>query len=448
VPATDSTATIEAVYRIEFPRVVAALARATGGDLGLAEELAQDALVDALRQWPRDGTPKNPGAWLTTVGKRKAVDRFRRDRSLAAKYAEVAHALEPSVAGSDETGSHPDPDEIDDDRLRLIFVACHPVLPMPARVALTLRLVGGLTVTEIARAYVVPEPTIAQRIVRAKKTIARAGVPFEVPVGEDRAGRLGAVLEVVYLIYNEGYSATTGDAWLRPELCAEALRLGRILAALDPDDAEVHGLVALMEFQSSRLRARTDPSGAPVLLLEQDRRRWDPLQIARGEASLTRAEAAGRPRGPYTLQAALAACHARAFRPEETDWAQVVALYRELAAKVSSPIVELNRAVAISYLSGPAAALPYVDLLVGTGALDRYHLLYSVRGDLLERLGRHEEAAAEFERAISLATNEPERALLAVRAAESRACASAVGQAEDQTGSAGADPARCNEVSM
>jgi RNA polymerase sigma factor (sigma-70 family) len=422
VPATDSTAAIEAVYRIEFPRVVAVLARATGGDLGLAEDLAQEALVDALRQWPRDGTPKNPGAWLTTVGKRKAVDRYRRDRTLAAKYAEVGRALEPSDGGDDEANS----DEIEDDRLRLIFVACHPVLPVPARVALTLRLVGGLTVTEIARAYVVPEPTIAQRIVRAKKSIAQAGVPFEVPVGEDRAGRLDAVLEVIYLIYNEGYSATTGEAWVRPELCAEALRLGRVLAALDPEDAEVHGLVALMEFQSSRLRARTDSSGAPILLLEQDRRRWDPLHIARGESALARAEALGESRGTYTLQAAIAACHAHSFRPEETDWAQVVELYNELAATVSSPIVELNRAVAISYLAGPDAALPYVDLLVATQALARYHLLYSVRGDLLERLGRHEEAAAEFQHAMALATNEPERALLEQRAAANRAQTSSV----------------------
>ncbi len=420
MPATDSTAAIEAVYRIEFPRVVAALARATGGDLGLAEDLAQDALVDALHQWPRDGTPKNPGAWLTTVGKRRAVDRFRRNRNLAAKYAELGRNLEPPTGAGDETDLDEGATEIEDDRLRLIFVACHPVLAVPARVALTLRLVGGLTVPEIARAYVVPEPTIAQRIVRAKKTITRAGVPFEVPAGHDRAGRLRAVLEVVYLIYNEGYSATTGEAWLRPELCAEALRLGRVLAALDPDDAEVHGLVALMEFQSSRLRARTDASGAPILLLEQDRRRWDPLHIARGESALARAEELGRPRGPYTLQAAIAACHARSFRPEETDWAQVVGLYSELAAIVSSPIVELNRAVAISYLSGPEAALPYVDLLVGTQTLARYHLLYSVRGDLLERLGRHDEAAAEFDRAVALATNEAERALLEDRSAVCR----------------------------
>ena len=426
MPATDSTAAIEAVYRIEFPRVVATLARVTGGDLGLAEDLAQDALLDALRQWPRDGTPKNPGAWLTTVGKRKAVDRFRRDRTLAAKYGEVGRALAGSVDVDGESDFDPSDDkEIVDDRLRLIFVACHPVLPLPARTALTLRLVGGLTVPEIARAYVVPEPTIAQRIVRAKKTIEAAGVPFEVPAGDDRAARLAAVLEVVYLIYNEGYSATTGESWLRPELCAEALRLGRVLAALDPDDAEVHGLVALMEFQSSRLRARTDPSGAPILLLEQDRRRWDPLHISRGEAALARAEALERSRGPYTLQAAIAACHARSFRPEETDWAQVVGLYSELAALVSSPVVELNRAVAISYLSGPAAALPYVDLLVGTQALARYHLLYSVRGDLLERLGRHDEAAAEFEKAADLTGNEPERALLLERAAASRESAAA-----------------------
>jgi len=421
VSATDSTAAIESVFRMEFPRVVAALARVTGGDLALAEELAQDALVDALRQWPRDGAPKNPGAWLTTVGKRKAVDRFRRDRSLAVKYAEVGRTLEQSFGAGDAIGVDPTSEEIEDDRLRLIFVACHPVLALPARVALTLRLVGGLTVTEIARAYVVAEATIAQRIVRAKKAIARAGVPFEVPVGQDRAGRLEAVLEVVYLIYNEGYSATTGEAWLRPELCAEALRLGRVLAALDPDDAEVHGLVALMEFQSSRLRARTDGSGAPILLLEQDRRRWDRLHIARGESALARAEALAQPRGPYALQAAIAACHARALRPEDTDWAQVVALYGELAATVSSPIVELNRAVAISYLAGPAAALPYVDLLVSTGTLERYHLLFSVRADLLERLGRHDEAASEFERAAALATNEPERALLGERAATSRA---------------------------
>jgi RNA polymerase sigma-70 factor (ECF subfamily) len=422
VSATDSTAAVEAVFRIEFPRVVAVLARACGGDLELAEELAQDSLVDALRQWPIDGTPRNPGAWLTAVGKRKAVDRFRRDRVLSDKYAEVGRALEVRGAGGGDVDDEFDAgfaEEIGDDRLRLIFVACHPVLPTPARVALTLRLVGGLTVPEIARAYVVAEATIAQRIVRAKKSIAAAGVPFEVPVGDDRASRLGAVLEVIYLVYNEGYSATAGEDWLRPELCAEALRLGRVLVALAPEEPEVHGLVALMEFQSSRLRARVGSSGAPVLLLDQDRRSWDPLHISRGTASLARAESLSSVRGPYTLQAAIASCHARTSRPEDTDWARLVALYGELAALVASPIVELNRAVALSYASGPAAALPYVDLLVATGALERYHLLYSVRADLLDRLGRADEAAVEWSRAATLAGNEAERALLEGRAAAS-----------------------------
>jgi predicted RNA polymerase sigma factor len=412
---------VEAVFRIEFPRVVAALARATGGDLGLAEELAQDSLVDALRQWPLEGMPRNPGAWLTAVGKRKAIDRFRRDRVLAAKYAEVGRALE---AGSSGLGGEVDgafDDEIEDDRLRLIFVACHPVLAVPARVALTLRLVGGLTVPEIARAYLDAEATVAQRIVRAKKTIAQAGVPFEVPVGQDRAARLGAVLEVIYLIYNEGYSATSGEDWLRPELCAEALRLGRGLAALASDEAEAHGLVALMEFQSSRLRARTASSGAPVLLFDQDRRSWDALHINRGEAALARAESLASPRGPYALQAAIASCHARSFAPADTDWGRLVALYSELARTVSSPVVELNRAVAISYASGPEAALPHVDMLVATGALARYHLLFSVRADLLDRLGRFDEAASEWSAAAGLATNEAERALLSDRASASRA---------------------------
>ena len=333
MPAADSAAAVETVYRMEFPRVVAALA-AFVGDIGLAEELAQDALVDALRQWPREGTPRNPGAWLTTVGKRKAVDLFRRNRTLATKYAQLSHELESAVPAHDDIVVVDDAatdEDIGDDRLRLIFVACHPVLAVPARVALTLRLVGGLTVPEIARAYLVPEPTVAQRIVRAKKTIANAGVPFEVPTGEDRAARLGAVLEVIYLIYNEGYSATSGEDWLRPELCAEALRLGRVLAALAPDEPEVHGLVALMEFQSSRLRARIGPSGEPVLLLDQDRRTWDRLHINRGEAALARAVALGGARGPYALQAAIAACHARCFRPEDTDWDELVALYGELA---------------------------------------------------------------------------------------------------------------------
>jgi RNA polymerase sigma-70 factor, ECF subfamily len=425
VPATDSTAAIEAVYRIEFPRVVAVLASFVG-DLDLAEELAQDALVDALRQWPRDGTPRNPGAWLTAVGKRKAIDRFRRDRTLATKYAQLGAQL-ASLTPTAPTGDVdvPSPEEIDDDRLRLIFVACHPVLAAPARVALTLRLVGGLTVPEIARAYVVPEATIAQRIVRAKKTIAKAGVPFEVPVAEDRSERLATVLEVLYLIFNEGYSATSGADWMRPELCLEALRLGRVLTALAPDEPEVHGLVALMEFQSSRLRARTGPSGEPVLLLEQDRRTWDRLHIGRGEDELHHADIqrGERARGSYQLQAAIAACHARAFHPDETDWDELVELYTQLARMNSSPIVELNRAVAVSMAVGPADALPLVDVLVASGTLARYHLLAGVRGDLLEQLGRHAEAAEEFERAAGLTTNDAERALLSTRAESSRAAA-------------------------
>ena len=427
MPATDSTAAIETVFRMEFPRVVAALA-AFVGDIGLAEELAQDALVDALRQWPREGTPRNPGAWLTTVGKRKAVDLFRRNRSLEAKYAQLSRELQAAVPGNDDAAVDVDlasSEDIPDDRLRLIFVACHPVLPVAARVALTLRLVGGLTVPEIARAYVVPEPTIAQRIVRAKKTIANAGVPYEVPAGEDLAARLGTVLEVIYLIFNEGYSATAGEDWLRPELCAEALRLGRVLAALAPDEAEVHGLVALMEIQSSRLRARTGPSGTPVLLLDQDRRTWDRLHINRGVDALARADALADPRGPYALQAAIAACHARAFRPEETDWEELVRLYGELARTAPSPIVELNRAVAISMAGSPDAALALVDQLVDTKTLERYHLLFSVRGDLLDRLGRQAEAAREFDRAAELATNARERMLLHERAGAARAGAAA-----------------------
>jgi RNA polymerase sigma factor (sigma-70 family) len=430
VPAADSTTSTEAVFRIEFPRVVAVLAAFTG-DIALAEDLAQDALADALRQWPRDGAPKNPGAWLTTVGKRKAIDVFRRERRLASKYAQIGRELQ-AASGDDDFDDAAlgeiSGEEIDDDRIRLIFAACHPILALPARVALTLRLVGGLTVPEIARAYVVPEATMAQRIVRAKKAIARANVPFEVPVGEDRVARLGAVLEVIYLIFNEGYSATSGEDWVRPELCGEALRLGRVLAALMPDEAEVHGLVALMEFQSSRLRARTGPAGAPILLLDQDRRRWDRLRIGRGEAALARADGLAARRGPYTLQAAIAACHARAFRPAETDWAELVALYTELARATPSPIVELNRAVAVSRASGPDEALALVDLLGATGALERYHLLYSVRGDLLDRLGRHREAASEFERAAALATNGQERTLLSERARASRSLSWAPGR--------------------
>jgi RNA polymerase sigma factor (sigma-70 family) len=423
VPAADSTAAIEAVYRVEFPRVVAVLARTTA-DIALAEDLAQEALADALRQWPREGIPRNPGAWLTAVGKRKAIDAFRRRHTQAAKYAQIGRELQTRSGvddWDDATLGAVSSEEIDDDRVRLIFVACHPLLALPSRVALTLRLVGGLTVPEIARAYVLPEATIAQRIVRAKKTIARAGVRFEVPVGQDRLSRLGAVLEVIYLIFNEGYSATAGEDWVRPELCGEALRLGRVLAALVPDEPEVHGLVALMELQSSRLRARTGPTGEPVLLLDQDRRAWDRLHIGRGEAALARAYELATTPGPYTLQAAIAACHARSFRPEETDWNEVVALYTALARTTPSPIVELNRAVAVSWASGPAEALALVDLLVATGTLDRYHLLYSVRGDMLDRLSRHREAASEFERAAALATNGQERSLLSERARANRA---------------------------
>jgi RNA polymerase sigma factor (sigma-70 family) len=414
VPATRSTAAIEAVFRIEFPRLVAGLARYTG-DVGLAEELAQEALVDALRQWPEEGSPRNPGAWLMTVGKRKAVDTFRRSRILESKYARIG--VDPVSAQSADATL--DAEDIEDDRLRLIFVACHPVLPVQSRVALTLRLLGGLTTAEIARAYLQSEPTIAQRIVRAKKTIAKAGVPFEVPAGAERAARLDSVLEVVYLIYNEGYSATAGDDWLRPELCAEAIRLGRLLAELAPGEAEVHGLLALMELQSSRFRARIGPSGAPVLLLAQDRRKWDRLLINRGLASLARADQLGPEPGPYTLQAAIAACHARALRPEETDWLALAALYAQLAGVAPSPVVELNRAVAVSMAYGPEAGLGLVDQVVATRTLDRYHFLYSVRADLLGKVGRHAEAAAEFRRAAALAQNSAERQLLFSRAEES-----------------------------
>jgi len=359
------------------------------------------------------------------VAKRKAIDRFRRDRTLGEKYSQLGAELgllRASEGPEELDGWAEEEAAIDDDRLRLIFVACHPVLSPPARVALTLRLVGGLTVPEIARAYVVAETTIAQRIVRAKKTIAQSGVPFEVPAEEDRAARLHTVLEVLYLIFNEGYAATAGHEWMRPELCHEALRLGRVLTALTPEAPEVHGLVALMEFQSSRLRARVGPSGEPVLLLEQDRRSWDRLHIGRGEAALGRAERhrGAEGRGPYQLQAAIAACHAHAFHPDETDWGELVDLYTELARTMPSPIVELNRAVAVSMSTGPADALALVDVLVATGTLERYHLLAGVRGDLLEQLGRHAEAADEFERAAGLTANEAERALLTARAASSR----------------------------
>jgi len=404
---------------MEWARLVATLARYTG-DVGLAEELAQDAVVAALEQWPRSGVPASPGAWLTTVAKRRAIDLFRRNRELERKYAQIGRDLEtdgPAAAsGFDQAAG----DDIDDDMLRLIFTACHPVLAVPARVALTLRLLGGLTTAEIARAYLVPEPTIAQRIVRAKKTLARARVPFEAPDRQQRPARLSSVLEAMYLIFNEGYSATAGDDWMRPALCQEALRLGRQLAQLAPAEPEVHGLVALMEIQASRIAARTGPSGEPVLLLDQDRARWDRLLINRGLAALERAGQLGGAHGPYALQAAIAACHARAFRPEETDWVRITELYGILAGVLPSPVVELNRAVALSMAFGPQAGLDLVDQLVGEPSLRGYHLLASVRGDLLMKLGRAAEAAAEFERAAELTRNGPERELTAARAQRAR----------------------------
>ena len=409
-------AAIETVIRMESARLIAGLARYAGGDIGLAEELAQDAVVAALEQWPNDGVPANPGAWLMTVAKRRAVDLFRRNRDLDRKYAEISRDL--ATADDDGTADFDRAisDDIDDDLLRLIFTACHPVLPVQARVALTLRLLGGLTTAEIARAYLVPEPTIAQRIVRAKKTLASARVPFETPDGQARPARLASVLEVIYLIFNEGYSATAGDDWMRPDLCYEALRLGRVLAELAPDEPEVHGLVALMEIQSSRLAARTGPSGEPVLLLDQDRTRWDQLLVRRGLAALDRGESLGGDMGPYLLQAAIAACHARAFRPDETDWARITELYGILAEVMPSPIVELNRAVAVSMVFGPQAGLDLVDQLAAEPSLRGYHLLPSVRGDLLMKLGRVAEARAEFERASELTANARERELSEQRA--------------------------------
>jgi RNA polymerase sigma factor (sigma-70 family) len=405
-------AAVETVIRLESARLIAGLARYTG-DIGLAEDLAQDAVVAALEQWPAEGVPRNPGAWLMTVAKRRAIDFFRRSSELEKKYAQVGRLLEDSVTPDFDKGFS---DDIDDDLLRLIFTACHPVLSVQARVALTLRLLGGLTTAEIARAYLVAEPTIAQRIVRAKKTLAQAQVPFEVPDSRQRPARLASVLEVIYLIFNEGYSATAGDDWMRPALCTEAVRLGRVLAQLAPAEPEVHGLVALLEIQASRIAARTDPSGDPVLLLDQDRTRWDRLLVNRGLAALEKAENLGGERGPYALQAAIAACHARAFRPEDTDWRRIVELYGVLAEVMPSPVVELNRAVAVSMAHGPQAGLDLVDELAAEPALAGYHLLPSVRGDLLRKLGRTAEARAEFERAAQLTSNERERRLYAERA--------------------------------
>ncbi|MGZ3145497.1 RNA polymerase sigma factor [Lentzea chajnantorensis] len=404
--------TIDAVWRMESAKVIAALARYVR-DVGLAEEMAQDALVAALEQWPVEGVPNNPGAWLTTTAKRRAVDQIRRRENFNRKVEEI---------GRDVRESSPDAsagveDEIGDDLLSLMFTACHPVLGTEARVALTLKMLGGLKTEEIARAFLVSDTAVAQRIVRAKKALAEAGVPFEVPEGPELAARLASVLEVIYLIFNEGYSATRGDHWMRPELCAEALRLGRVLAELAPKEAEVHGLVALMEIQASRSQARTAPDGTPVLLLEQDRARWDWLLVGRGLAALERAEALNQPPGPYYVQAALAACHARARRPEDTDWRRIAALYEVLARLSPSPVVELNRAVALSMAYGPAAGLALVDEIAGAKALQGYHLLPSVRGDFLLKLGRTDEARAEFEKAAGLTRNERERTLLLDRAA-------------------------------
>jgi RNA polymerase sigma factor (sigma-70 family) len=420
VPTSDTHRTIDAVWRIESARLIAGLARIVG-DVGLAEELAQDALVAALEQWPKSGVPDKPGAWLMGTAKHRAIDLLRRRKRLERKHEQLGHEL----LGSQQEIAEKEFDaategDIGDDLLRLIFVACHPVLSTEARVALTLRLLGGLTTEEIARAFLVPEPTVAQRIVRAKRTLAEARVPFEVPRGAELAARLSSVLEVVYLIFNEGYSATAGDDWLRPELCEDALRLGRILAELVPNEPEVHGLVALMEIQASRLRARIGPSGEPVLLLDQNRARWDQLLIRRGLAALERAEKLGGALGPYTLQAAIAACHARARTAAETDWPRIAALYDALAQLAPSPVVELNRAVALAMAFGPAAGLELVDALISEPSLKAYHLLPSVRGDLLAKLGRLDEARAEFERAASLTRNARERQLLLERAA---ACA-------------------------
>jgi RNA polymerase sigma factor (sigma-70 family) len=410
---------IEAVWRIESPRLIARLARMVR-DVGTAEELAQDALVAALEQWPESGVPDNPGAWLMATAKHRAIDVLRRRDRLARKYEEIGRQL---VTEDDDELSDLDAavdGEIGDDLLRLIFTACHPVLPTEARVALTLRLLGGLTTEEIARAFLVPTATIQQRIVRAKRTLSEARVPFEIPERPELAARLASVLEVLYLVFNEGYSATAGDDWMRPALCADALRLGRVLAELMPEEPEVHGLVALMEIQASRARARVGPTGAPVLLLDQDRARWDPVLIRRGLAALARAERIDGVRGPYWLQAAIAACHARARAPEETDWIGIAALYDALAQLAPSPVVELNRAVALGMAFGPEVGLELADALASDGSLDGYHLLQSVRGDLLEKLGRFDEASMEFSRAAALTQNARERILLLDRAA---ACA-------------------------
>src|SRR5436189_4461955 len=410
---------IDAVWRIESARLIAGLARIVG-DIGVAEDLAQDALVAALEQWPESGVPDNPGAWLMATAKHRAIDQLRRQKMQGRKHEHLGRELEERQVSPESALAAAIDDHVGDDLLSLIFTACHPVLTTEARVALTLRLLGGLTTDEIARAFLVPKATIQQRIVRAKRTLAAAHVPFEVPRGTELGQRLESVLEVVYLVFNEGYSATAGDEWVRPSLCEDALRLGRILAELAPAEAEVHGLVALMEIQASRIRARVGPGGEPILLLDQDRGRWDHLLIRRGLAALERAEALGGASGPYALQAAIAACHARAHTAEETDWTRITALYDALAQLAPSPVVELNRAVAYAMAFGPAAGLEIVDALAAEPALRQYHLLPSVRGDLLAKLGRFEEARREIERAAALTRNTKERDLLLQRVATLR----------------------------
>ncbi|HEV7490704.1 MAG TPA: RNA polymerase sigma factor [Rhodanobacteraceae bacterium] len=416
VTASDIHSEIDAVWRIESAKLIAGLARIVR-DVGVAEELAQDALVAALEQWPLRGVPDNPAAWLMTTAKRRGIDRLRHGKLAESRHEEIGREIESIHDDAAAAFEAAVDDDIGDDLLRLVFTACHPVLSTEARTALTLRLLGGLTTDEIARAFLVPEPTIAQRIVRAKRTLTEANVPFEVPHGEDRALRLASVLEVIYLIFNEGYSATAGDDWMRPQLCEDALRLGRILAELESEEPEVHGLVALMEIQASRTRARSGPSGEPILLLDQDRSRWDRWLIRRGLAALDRAQRLGGTQGVYALQAAIAACHARAQSADDTDWSRIAALYFALAELTPSPVVELNRAVAVAMASGPEAGLELVDAIASSRALQNYHLLPSVRGDLLTKLGRFDEAREEFERAASLTRNSREQALLLERAA-------------------------------
>jgi RNA polymerase sigma factor (sigma-70 family) len=413
--APETHRTIEAVWRMESPRLIAALARMTR-DVGAAEDLAQDALVVALEQWPANGLPNNPGAWLMATAKRRAIDQLRAGARHEEKHAQLGRELDERTFAQEDARDEALDDPIGDDLLRLVFTACHPVLSREARVALTLKLLGGLSTAEIARAFLAREEAIAQRIVRAKKTLADAHVPYEVPRGDELPARLASVLEVIYLVFNEGYAATAGDDWMRPGLCEDALRLGRVLAGLLPGEAEVHGLVALMELQASRIGARTGPDGAPILLLDQDRGRWDRLLIGRGLEALARAEALAPVSGPYALQAAIAACHARALKPGETDWARIAALYAALMTAAPSPVIELNRAVAVAMAFGPAAGLELTDALQGEKALAGYHLLPSVRGDLLAKLGRNDEARAEFARAASLTRNARERALLLERA--------------------------------